>query len=256
MMHIYRPLMKWMQVKGRTDMKIVAVIPARYGSSRFPGKPLADIAGKTMIERIYGQVANCPHIDDVLVATDNREIFDAAKGFGAHSVMTSPDCPSGSDRVAEAVSGMDVDGVVNIQGDQVILDKVALMELVDQLRQGCPMVTIATAMPGDEMNDPNSVKVVIGINGFALYFSRSPIPYVRNPGHSSLLKHIGIYGFSRETLYNYTNLEPSPLEKTESLEQLRALESGIPIKVIVAHGEFFEINTPQDRERLLKTWQD
>ncbi|HOO46303.1 MAG TPA: 3-deoxy-manno-octulosonate cytidylyltransferase [Deltaproteobacteria bacterium] len=236
-------------------MKIIAVIPARHGSTRFPGKPLADIAGKTMIERIHEQVTACPHIDDVLIATDNKAIFDAAKAFGAHAVMTSPECPSGSDRVAEAVKGMDIDGVVNIQGDQVILDKVALMGLVDCLRDGCPMVTIATSLPDDEIDDPNCVKVVLATDGSALYFSRSAIPFVRNPGHCKPLKHIGIYGFSRETLYRYTNLEPSPLEKTESLEQLRALENGIPIKVIVAHGAFFEVNTPQDRERLLRAWQ-
>jgi len=236
-------------------MKIIAVIPARFGSTRFPGKPLADIAGKTMIQRIHEQVSACPNIDDVLIATDSMEIFDAAGRFGAHAVMTSPECPSGSDRVAEAVEGMDVDGVVNIQGDQVILDKTALVKLVEKLREGCPMVTIATALPEDEIDDPNCVKVVLGNDGAALYFSRSPIPFVRNPGHSMLLKHIGIYGFSRETLHRYTGLAPTPLEKTESLEQLRALENGIPIRVIVAQGEFFEINTPQDRERLLRTWQ-
>ena len=237
-------------------MKIVAVIPARYGSTRFPGKPLADIAGKPMIARIYEQVAACTQLDDVLVATDNQEIFDVASSFGVHAVMTSPECPSGSDRVAQAVSGMNVDGVVNVQGDQVVLDHVAISELVDQLRQGCPMATIATALPAEEILDPNSVKVVCSLKGFALYFSRSAIPFVRNPGHTAMLKHIGIYGFSIETLRRYTSLRPTPLEMTESLEQLRALENGIPIRVIVARGEFFEINTPQDRERLLKTWHD
>lgn len=235
-------------------MKIVAVIPARYGSTRFPGKPLADIAGKPMIARIYEQVAACPQIDEVLVATDNQEIFDVASSFGMRPVMTSPQCPSGSDRVAQAVSGMDVDGVVNVQGDQVVLDGIAVSELVDQLRQGCPMATIATSLAEDEIHDPNTVKVVCSLNGTALYFSRSAIPFTRNPGHASMLKHIGIYGFGIETLRRYTSLEPTPLEMTESLEQLRALENGIPIKVIVAQGEFFEINTPQDRERLLKTW--
>lgn len=246
----------WMPVWAWVEMRIVAVIPARYGSTRFPGKPLADIAGKPMIARIYEQVAACTQIDDVLVATDNQEIFDVASSFGVHSVMTSPDCPSGSDRVAQAVSGMDVDGVVNIQGDQVILDTKALSELVKELRTGCPMATIATALPDGEINDPNSVKVVRSINGFAMYFSRSAIPFVRNPGHAAMLKHIGIYGFNSETLQQYTSLKPTPLEMTESLEQLRALENGIPIKVIVARGEFFEINTPQDRERLLETWRN
>ncbi len=235
-------------------MKVVAVIPARYGSSRFPGKPLADIAGKPMIARIYEQVAACPEIDTVLVATDNPEIFDVASSYGAQAIMTSPDCPSGTDRVAQAVEDMAVDAVVNIQGDQVVLDIPALSSLVTELRQGCPMATIATELSDDERDDPNCVKVVQGIGGFALYFSRSPIPYVRNPGHVAMLKHIGIYGFSAETLRRYTALAPSPLELTESLEQLRALENGIPIKVIVARGEFHEINTPEDRERVLRRW--
>jgi 3-deoxy-manno-octulosonate cytidylyltransferase (CMP-KDO synthetase) len=237
-------------------MKVIAVIPARYGSSRFPGKPLSDIAGKPMIARIHEQVKACPDIDATIVATDSQEIFDAAVAFGAQAIMTSPDCPSGTDRVAQAVGGMDAGAVVNIQGDQVVLDTKALAELVAELREGCPMATIATKLYEDEMNDPNCVKVVRAKNGLALYFSRSVIPFVRNRGHYSLLKHIGLYGYSSEILREFTNLSPSPLELTESLEQLRALENGIPIKVIVAQGEFFEINTPQDRERLLKKWRN
>ena len=236
-------------------MSVVAVIPARYGASRFPGKPLVDIAGKPMIRRIYEQVATCGDIDKVLIATDDVRIQNAAAAFGGHVAMTSPECPSGTDRVAQAILEMDADYVVNVQGDQVILDIDALARLVQELKAGASMATIATkALPEDE-DDPNCVKVVCDLVGNALYFSRSPIPFTRNAGHAIMLKHIGIYGFSRQTLLQFTSLEPSPLERTESLEQLRALENGIPIRVIIAQGEFHEINTPQDLERLLKQWQ-
>jgi 3-deoxy-D-manno-octulosonate cytidylyltransferase len=236
-------------------MGVLAVIPARYGASRFPGKPLVDIEGKPMIRRIYEQVATCSDIDKVLIATDDVRIQNAAASFGGQVVMTSPECPSGTDRVAQAISGLDADYVVNVQGDQVILDIDALSRLVQELKAGASMATIATrALHGDK-DDPNCVKVVCDLAGNALYFSRSPIPFVRNPGHAAMLKHIGIYGFSRQTLLRFTTLPPSSLERTESLEQLRALENGIPIRVIIAQGEFYEINTPQDLERLLEQWQ-
>jgi 3-deoxy-manno-octulosonate cytidylyltransferase (CMP-KDO synthetase) len=236
-------------------MGVVAVIPARYAASRFPGKPLVDIAGKPMIRRIYEQVATCGDIDKVLIATDDVRIQNVAAAFGGHVAMTSPECPSGTDRVAQAISGMDADYVVNVQGDQVILDIDALARLVRELKAGASMATIATKALPEEKDDPNCVKVVCDLAGNALYFSRSPIPFVRNACHAAMLKHIGIYGFSRQTLLRFTSLPPSSLERTESLEQLRALENGISIRVIIAQGEFYEINTPQDLERLLKQWQ-
>jgi 3-deoxy-manno-octulosonate cytidylyltransferase (CMP-KDO synthetase) len=235
-------------------MSVVAVIPARYGASRFPGKPLVDIAGKPMIRRIYEQVATCPDIDKVLIATDDVRILDAAAAFGGQVAMTSPDCPSGTDRVAQAITGMDTDYVVNVQGDQVILDIDALARLVRELKDGASMATIATEALPEDKDDPNCVKVVCDLVGNALYFSRSPIPFTRNTSHATMLKHIGIYGFSRQTLLRFTGLPPSSLERTESLEQLRALENGIPIRVIIAQGEFYVINTPEDLERLLKQW--
>ncbi|MGD0210557.1 MAG: 3-deoxy-manno-octulosonate cytidylyltransferase [Desulfomonilia bacterium] len=236
-------------------MSVVAVIPARYASSRFPGKPLVDIAGKPMIMRIYEQVVACGEIDKVLIATDDVRIRDAVEAFGAQPAMTSPECLSGTDRVAQAISGLDADYVVNVQGDQVILDIDALAGLVRELKAGAAMATIATRALPEDTNDPNCVKVVCDLKGNALYFSRSPIPYFRNTGHVEMLKHIGIYGFSRETLLRFTILPPSSLEQAESLEQLRALENGISIRVIIAQGEFYEINTPQDRERLLTQWR-
>ncbi len=236
-------------------MSVVAVIPARYGASRFPGKPLVDIAGKPMIRRIYEQVAACEDIDKVLIATDDVRIQNAAEAFGGQVAMTSPECPSGTDRVAQAISGINADYIVNVQGDQIILDIDALARLVKELKAGASMATIATKALPDDRDDPNCVKVVCDLAGNALYFSRSPIPFTRNAGDATMLKHIGIYGFSRQTLLRFTSLPPSSLESTESLEQLRALENGIPIRVIIAQGEFYEINTPQDLERLLKQWQ-
>jgi 3-deoxy-manno-octulosonate cytidylyltransferase (CMP-KDO synthetase) len=232
-------------------MKTVAVIPARYASTRFPGKPLADLAGKPMIRRIYEQVSACGEIDGLLVATDDERIRDAVKAFGGNVVMTSPECASGTDRVAQAVAGTDAGIVVNVQGDQVVLDVDALSSLARDLKTGDGMATIAVPALPEDRDDPNSVKVVCDARGYALYFSRSPIPFARNAGYSRMLKHIGIYGFHIGTLKRFTSLSPSSLELTESLEQLRALENGIPIKVIVAYGAFFEINTPEDRERFL-----
>ncbi|MFY9398534.1 MAG: 3-deoxy-manno-octulosonate cytidylyltransferase [Desulfomonilia bacterium] len=236
--------------------RIVAVIPARYASTRFPGKPLADLGGKTMIRRIFEQVSRCPDIDEVLVATDDERILAEAQGFGAEAVMTSPECRSGTDRVARALDGRPADAVINVQGDQAVLDLAALTEVARALRQGCPMVTLAVPALPEEYEDPNCVKVVCSRDGHALYFSRSRIPYPRGNTGVGVLKHIGIYGFSRDTLERFTSLEPSPLEAEESLEQLRALENGIPIRVIPASGKFLEINTPEDRERVLKEWEE
>ncbi len=237
-------------------MKVIAIIPARYESSRFPGKPLTDIAGKPMIRRIYEQVRACADIDDVLIATDDTRIFNAAASFGAPVVMTAAECRSGTDRVAQASIGLSADAVINVQGDQVVLDRVALSEVARALRTGLSMVTVATPAVPEEYDDPNCVKVVCNRQGFALYFSRSTIPYRRSASSIGILKHIGMYGFGVETLKRFTALEPTPLEETESLEQLRALENGIPIKVIIASGQYLEINTPEDKERVLASWRE
>lgn len=237
-------------------MKVIAIIPARYESTRFPGKPLTDIAGKPMVMRIYEQVKSYPDIDEVIIATDDQRIYDAAASFGASVVMTSPECRSGTDRVAQAAKGLSADAVINVQGDQVILDRTALSGIARALRSGHGMVTVATPACPDEYDDPNCVKVVCDLKGFALFFSRSRIPYQRAAVSADVLKHIGIYGFSSEILDRFTRLEPTPLEITESLEQLRALENGIHIKVIIASGVYLEINTPQDKERVLAAWSE
>jgi 3-deoxy-manno-octulosonate cytidylyltransferase (CMP-KDO synthetase) len=235
-------------------MKIVAVIPARYASTRFPGKPLTDVCGKTMIERVYEQAAQIAGIDKVIVATDDERIITAVNGFGGNSVMTSQECASGTDRVAEAVKDIDTDVVINVQGDQVILDSEALAGLVECMARGERMATIAVPARPEDVNDPNIVKVVCSLKGYALYFSRSTIPYERSSGHYRMLKHVGIYGYTKETLFRFRQLPQSPLELSESLEQLRALENGIPIMVVAAEGEFHEINTEQDRQRIIRAW--
>ena len=237
-------------------MKVAAIIPARYESTRFPGKPLADVAGKPMIRRIYEQVKLCPDIDEVIVATDDERIRKACEFFGAPVAMTGADCRSGTDRVAQAAGATGAEAVINVQGDQVVLDRAALTEVARGLREGCAMVTVATPASPEELGDPNCVKVVLDTRGFALYFSRSDIPFRRGGKSVETLKHIGIYGFSRGTLERFTRLDPTPLELTESLEQLRALENGIPIRVIIASGSYLEINTPEDRERVLSTWRE
>ncbi len=237
-------------------MKVVAVIPARYESSRFPGKPLADIAGKSMIRRIYEQVRSCPDVDDVFIATDDERIREAALLFNAKVVMTGRECRSGTDRVAEAAKGLDAEAVINVQGDQIVLDRKAVSEIAKELRKGSAMVTVATPASEHEYQDPNCVKVVLNREGYALYFSRSLIPYPRVESGYIPLKHIGIYGFNMETIRRFTLLEPTIFEMTESLEQLRALENGIPIKVVIATGEYLEINTPEDRERILAAWRE
>lgn len=234
-------------------MSVVAVIPARYASSRYPGKPLVDIAGKTMIRRVYEQVVSVEGIDMVCVATDDERIADAVRAFGGKVVMTGADCVSGTDRVAKAVADIDAEYVINIQGDQVVIDLECIASMIGELKSGCGMATIAAAVEDErEAKDPNCVKVVCDSAGDALYFSRCPIPYVRSAGHCRMLKHIGIYGFSRDTLERFNTLAPSELELTESLEQLRALENGIPIRVVIAEGRFDEINTPEDRTRLME----
>jgi 3-deoxy-manno-octulosonate cytidylyltransferase (CMP-KDO synthetase) len=235
-------------------MKIVAVIPARYESTRFPGKPLTDVCGKTMIERVYEQAARIKGIESVIVATDDERIMAVVRGFGGNPVMTGRECASGTDRVAEAVKDIEADAVINVQGDQVILDSDALAGLVECIASGERMATIAVSAKPEDRDEPNMVKVVCSIKGYALYFSRSTIPYERSSGHYRMLKHVGIYGYTKETLFRFKELPQSPLELSESLEQLRALENGIPIRVVVAQGEFHEINTEQDRQRIISTW--
>lgn len=239
-------------------MKILAIIPARFGSSRFPGKPLADIGGKPMIQRVYERSNEA--FESVYVATDDTRIYDFVQSFGGKVVMTSPDHQSGTDRCKEAMerieasTGVIFDIIVNVQGDEPFISP-------DQLRQlpecfDSKEVEIATLVKpfdkGEDITNPNSPKVVLSKDNHALYFSRSPIPYIREPfdGEQIFYKHVGLYAYRRDTLLKISGMEQSALELCEKLEQLRWLENGIGIKVAVTNFRTYAIDTPQDIEQL------
>lgn len=232
--------------------RAVAVIPARYASSRLPGKPLVDIAGKPMIEHVYRRAAMARLVDGVLVATDHPGIFEAVRAFGGEVVMTSPDHPSGTDRIAEAARGLDCEIIVNVQGDEPLLDPNEIDAVVEPLRADptLMMSTLATPLRDRaDIENPNIVKVVISPRGRALYFSRCPIPYYRS-GAGPHYKHIGLYGYRKSFVMEYAALEPTPLEKAEALEQLRVLEHGHSIYVAISQHDAVSVDTPEDLERV------
>lgn len=238
-------------------MKIAAVIPARFASTRLEGKPLADICGKTMVQRVYER-AQAAGLSDVVVATDDERIFKAVKAFGGKAVMTSPLHTSGTDRVAEAAFAIDAEIIVNLQGDEPLIDPALIEAAVEPMRHvpGLAMSTLKTPITHEEEYlDPNAVKVVTDNDGFALYFSRSPVPFCRK-GFSGLpvpaYKHIGLYVFRRDFLFEFTKMKPTPLEISESLEQLRALENGRRIKVVEVRYNPVSVDTPEDLERVRK----
>lgn len=239
-------------------MNIVGIIPARYASSRFPGKPLALIAGKPLIQRVVEQCQKAKSLSNVIVATDDERIFNAAKQF-CRVEMTSSDHPSGSDRIAEVAAKVSCDAIVNIQGDEPMIDP-AVIDAVAYALEKCEMSTAATRITDTaELLNPNAVKVVVNAFGHALYFSRRTIPYVREAAGSStqeqlaafaFLKHIGIYGYRRGTLLRLVKFPVSPLENTEKLEQLRALENGIEIAVVKVEYNSVGVDVPEDVKRV------
>ncbi|WP_297057290.1 3-deoxy-manno-octulosonate cytidylyltransferase [Thermosulfurimonas sp.] len=238
-------------------MRIVGIIPARYGSTRFPGKPLADLWGKPLIQHVYERARSSEILEKVVVATDDERILRTVRDFGGEALMTSPEHTCGTERIAEAagILGLaDGDIVVNIQGDQPLLAPEALEDLVRPLLLSgeIPMATLAIPMENpEEIEDPNRVKVVLDRQGRALYFSRSPIPYFRPPGKSpQYLRHIGLYAYRKEFLDLFVTLPPGELEQAEKLEQLRALENGYPIAVTITPYACPEVDTPEDLERL------
>ena len=221
-------------------MSAVGIIPARYASSRFPGKPLAQIAGLPMLQRVYEGARRAKRLRDVLVATDDPRIALACRGFGATALLTSPDHPTGTDRLAEASRGLDDDVVVNIQGDEPLIEGFVIDAVVAALEETpeAPMATLVHRAEAADLADPNRVKVVLDRRGFALYFSRAPIPHRREGAgaEAPLWQHVGLYAYRREFLARYVALAPTPLEQSEALEQLRALEHGHPIRVAVVEG--------------------
>ncbi len=246
-------------------MAIVAIIPARFGSARLPGKPLLDIHGKPLIQWVHERACAARSLDRLLVATDDERIAAAVRGFGGEVVMTSRDHPSGTDRLAEAVKETDASLVVNVQGDEPLLDPAGIDAAVRALEEdpALPMATLSLPLRDvDEMLSPSVVKVVTDAGGHALYFSRSPIPYVRGPADPRAAaaaalagglgrKHVGLYAYRRTALERFASLPPSPLERAEGLEQLRALHYGMKIHVVPMSGEGAPaVDTPEDLERV------
>jgi len=231
---------------------VVGAIPARFASSRLPGKPLRNLAGRPLIEHVYRQAERAEQLDRVVVLTDDQRIFDAVVEFGGEVEMTPADCVSGTDRVASAACRWSVSAIVNIQGDEPLIDPAAIDRLASHLRANPddPVVTLAApAGPADRRN-PDVVKVVTDRSGSALYFSRSPIPYWRGAEPVPSLRHIGVYGYQLATLLELASLAPSSLEVSESLEQLRALENGISIRVLQVERAWQGVDTMEDLERV------
>ena len=230
-------------------MEILGVIPTRMGAVRFPGKPLADLAGRSLVRWVYEAAASCPVLDRVVVATPDEEILDAVRAFGGEAVLTSPHHPTGTDRVAEVAASSRADVVVNVQGDQPFVTPEMLEQLVAPFAAAADvlMSTLGAPLSADvDPADPNVVKVVCDGNGDALYFSRSAIPYFRTPGPAPVLHHLGLYAFTRAFLAVYQTLAPTPLERCEGLEQLRALEHGYRIRLARTDRPAIEVNTPAD----------
>ena len=239
-------------------MAATVVIPARYGSTRFPAKILASATGKPLVQHVVEQALKCRRARQVLVATDDERIADALRPFGTASVMTSPDHPSGTDRIAEVARGLTDDVVVNVQGDEPEIEPEIIDGLIGLLTEN-PQAQMATAVtpfaPGKDPADPNLVKCVLGLGGRALYFSRSPIPFQRDPnpaGHPPYYLHLGIYAYRREFLLRFASWPPTPLEQAEKLEQLRALEHGAEIRALTVDRATHGIDTPEQYDDFVR----
>ena len=241
-------------------MRVLGIIPSRYGSSRFPGKPLVDLMGKSMIQRVYEQAKKCTAFDTIVVATDDDRIFDHVKSFGGEVVITSTEHESGTVRCGEVLNSFsDYDIVVNIQGDEPLIRPEQLQLLVDLFSdESVEIGTLVKEIKQEaDVRNPNRIKVVLDEKGNGIYFSRSPIPHVANTPHSAWLekntffKHIGIYAWRKNTLTSLLNLPACPLEKIESLEQLRWLYYGYKIRTVETTIETPNIDAPEDVEAVL-----
>jgi len=241
-------------------VRIVGIIPARYASTRFPGKPLVLIAGKPLIQHVVERCQRAKSLSEVIVATDDTRIWEVAQNF-SRVEMTAPNHPSGSDRIAEVAARCDCDAVVNIQGDEPLIDP-SVIDAVAQALADEEMSTAATPIKNpQDYDNPNVVKVVVNAAGRALYFSRRTIPFLREAASGSVkeqlaafpfLKHLGIYGYRRETLLRLVKCPVSPLEQAEKLEQLRALENGIPIAVVKVDYDSVGVDVPADVHRVVR----
>lgn len=237
-------------------MRVICVIPARYASTRLPGKPLKLIAGKPMIQRVYEQAKKAAMPAEVIVATDDKRVYDTVLAFGGNACMTRENHPNGTSRLAEVAEKYpDADVIVNVQGDEPMIPP----EIIDRLAEAfveepdLKMATMKTRMEETEFGDPSAVKVVADKNGFALYFTRSLIPYPRNKSDLfRVYKHVGIYAYTRTFLMQYAAMDPTPLEQVESLEQLRVLENGYKIKVLESDFRGIGVDTQEDLDAVNK----
>jgi 3-deoxy-manno-octulosonate cytidylyltransferase (CMP-KDO synthetase) len=249
-------------------MKVVAVIPARWDSTRLKGKVLADINGKPMLQHVWERVKRAHEVDEVVVAVDKEKVYKAVSSFGGKAVFTSPEQPSGTDRIAEVASSIDADVYINVQADEPLVHPL-MVDALAQVFKYERNIQIATLIKRihskEEISNPNVVKVVVDRKGFALYFSRSPIPYIRGgdaelPGSGpalqdisgSYFKHIGLYSYTKDFLFTYTNLPKSTLEMDEKLEQLRVLEHGYKIMTIETRYDTIGVDTQEDLEKVRK----
>jgi 3-deoxy-manno-octulosonate cytidylyltransferase (CMP-KDO synthetase) len=241
-------------VRSRVHRKILGVIPARYASTRFPGKSLANLDSRTILEHVHERASMARYLGPIVIATDDQRIYDAARGFGARVKMTRADHPSGTDRVAEVASAFDdVDLVVNIQGDEPLIDPGAIDAAILPLLEepAIPMGTLKKRIEDSrEVSNPNVVKVVTDRFENAIYFSRAIIPHFASHAGLALYKHIGLYVYRRNFLLKYSELPVGPLERAERLEQLRALENGFKIRVVETDYESLGVDTPSDLERV------
>jgi 3-deoxy-manno-octulosonate cytidylyltransferase (CMP-KDO synthetase) len=233
-------------------MNILCVIPSRIQSTRLPRKPLLPIQGKPMIQWVYENAKRCQILTELVVATDCQEIADVIEGIGGKVAMTDPNIPTGSERaaaVAEQYPNMDV--VINLQGDEPFIKPRMLEQLVAPYLAGekPEMTTLAYPLADNKYNEPGTVKVITNLNNDAIYFSRSPIPFYRTEHRAPVHNHMGLYAFTRDFLMHYKTLPQTPLELTESLEQLRVLENGYKIRVCYTHDKTLEINTPEEYEQ-------
>ncbi|RMQ47719.1 3-deoxy-manno-octulosonate cytidylyltransferase [Pseudomonas cichorii] len=234
------------------SQRVAIVIPARYASTRLPGKPLADIAGKPMVQHVYERALQTGIADTVVIATDDQRVADAARSFGATCVMTSAEHPSGTDRLAEVMGQIDADIYVNLQGDEPLVRPADIVTLVSGMRAD-PSVQVGTLchpIDSAEAGNPNTVKVVLADNGNALYFSRSPIPYPRDGEVATYLKHVGVYAYRREVLASYSGLTQPMIEHAEKLEQLRLLTAGFCIRAWVVEPTGPGVDTPECLEKV------
>ena len=237
--------------------RTLVAIPARWGSTRFPGKPLHFIAGKPLVQHVWERCQECKQIDDIIIATDDARIAEVASSFGAQTVLTDPNHPSGTDRIAEATKSFpDHRVIINVQGDEPLISSGLIDELACSLRDDPSVQMITAAAPiqdAAQISDPNVVKVIFDTQGDALYFSRSPLPYQRNPeAWPRSYRHLGIYGFQRSFLFQFVSWPPSRLEQTESLEQLRALENGTRIRVALTNELSPGVDTPEQAAAIEK----